>query len=358
VTDPAGETGGQAASGTAGRPPLRRLLACFGLDGHAAELTGLRGGRDWLAGTLAPAGGTALELRGSRADAPVPDHLAACGEATAGDWADSRMATLRCLRRAGYPAPEPVPAAGGALTGRADGWCLRVVTHVAGPVTEPTPEQLALAGAALGRLHALPVPPEAGRSYWHAPLAVPATLQRLAEAAPHLPGEWHDLHAEFTAAARAVEAGARALPEALIHGDVWAENCVQTTPDQVTFIDWDTGGRGPAVLDLGRALLECQLDSGLPPGQPDAWLIAPDERKVAALAGGYRDARALAPAELRLLPQAIRFGVAFVGAIHFRRALPGGQAGPGADARLARLRNRLAVSAEVAETAAERLSAG
>jgi Ser/Thr protein kinase RdoA (MazF antagonist) len=133
---------------------------------------------------------------------------------------------------------------------------------------------------------------------------------------------------------------------------------VHAAPDQVTFIDWDTDGLGLAVLDLGRALLECQLDSGLPPGQPDAWLVTPDERKVTALAEGYRDVRRPSAAELRLLPQAIRFGVAFVGALHFRQALLGGLAGPGADARLARLRNRLAVSAQVAEIAAGPLGAG
>lgn len=267
------------------------------------------------------------------------------------------MATLRGLRQAGYPAPEPVPGLDGAPTAHAGGWCLRVMTHVPGPVTEPTLGQLRLTGAALGRLHALPVPSAAGRSYWHAPLAVPATLRRLAETAPHLPGGWRDPHAAFTAAARAIEDGAHGLPGAIIHGDVWAENCVHAAPDQVTFIDWDTGGLGLAVLDLGRALLESPLDSGLPPGQPDAWLVTLDERKVTALAEGYRDVRRPSAAELRLLPQAIRFGVAFVGALHFRQALLEGLAGPGADARLARLRNRLAVSAQVAEIAAGPLGA-
>jgi Ser/Thr protein kinase RdoA (MazF antagonist) len=133
---------------------------------------------------------------------------------------------------------------------------------------------------------------------------------------------------------------------------------VRAAPGQVTFIDWDTGGLVPAVLDLGRALLECQLGSGLPPGQPDAWLIRPDERRITALAEGYSDARPVATAELRLLPQAIRFGIAFVAAVHFRQGLLEGRAGPGMDARLARLRNRLEVSDEIAEIAVGPLSAG
>jgi Ser/Thr protein kinase RdoA (MazF antagonist) len=357
VTD---RTRSPAGGGGGGRPPLRRLLAEFGLERFAGKdhLTGLRGGRDWIAARLSPPGGTPVELRGALADAPVPGQFAACGKTSMGAWAESRMATLRCLRQAGYPAPEPVPAAGGALTAHADGWCLRVMTHGAGPVTEPTSGELRLTGAALGRLHSLPVLPGAGRSYWHAPLAVPATLRRLAETGPHLPGGWREPHAAFTAAARAMEDGERGLPEVLIHGDVWAENCVRTAPGEVTFIDWDTGGLGLAVLDLGRALLECQIDSGLPPGQPDAWLITPDEHKITSLAEGYRDVRPVGPAELRLLPHAIRFGIALVGAVHFRQALLEGHAGPGMDARLARLRNRLAASEEIAEIAAGTLSAG
>lgn len=90
----------------------------------------------------------------------------------------------------------------------------------------------------------------------------------------------------------------------------------------------------------------------------DAWLITPDEHKITSLAEGYRDARPVAPAELRLLPHAIRFGIAFVGAVHFRQGLLEGHAGPGMDARLARLRNRLAASEEIAEIAAGTLSAG
>jgi hypothetical protein len=123
------------ADGAGGRPPLRRLLAEFGLERFAGKdhLTGLRGGRDWFAARLSPPDRIPVELRGALADAPVPGQFAACGETSMGAWADSRMATLRCLRQTGYPAPEPVPAAGGALTAHADGWCLRVMTHVAGP---------------------------------------------------------------------------------------------------------------------------------------------------------------------------------------------------------------------------------
>jgi hypothetical protein len=224
---PASDQAAGPPAGGSGRPPLRRLLAAFGLADLAGRdhLTGLRAGPGWAAARLSLPGGPALELRGALVDAPVPAQFGACGEPDAGAWAASRMATLRCLRQAGYPAPEPVPGLDGALTARAGGWCLRVMTHVPGPVTEPTLDQLRLTGAALGRLHALPVPPAAGRSYWHAP------RRRLAETAPHLPGGWRDPHAAFTAAARAIEDGARGLPGAIIHGDVWAENCVYAAPD-------------------------------------------------------------------------------------------------------------------------------
>jgi Ser/Thr protein kinase RdoA (MazF antagonist) len=125
--------------------------------------------------------------------------------------------------------------------------------------------------------------------------------------------------------------------------------------EPVTLIDWEAGGLGLPVLDLGYSLAECHLNSGLPPDKPETWLGRADAHRIAALVSGYRDARELTAAERALLPEAIRFGAAFAGAVHFEAALTGGAGGPAMAARLARLRNRLEISAEVARLALRHL---
>jgi Ser/Thr protein kinase RdoA (MazF antagonist) len=89
-----------------------------------------------------------------------------------------------------------------------------------------------------------------------------------------------------------------------------------------------------------------------PPGyRPAARHIQPDENRIAAIVAGYSRSRQLQPAEKDLLLEGIRFPAAYVGAIHFERALLGGVSGRSMDVRLERLRNRLAVSDAVAELA-------
>ena len=54
--------------------------------------------------------------------------------------------------------------------------------------------------------------------------------------------------------------------------------------------------------------------------------------------------------------EGIRFAAAFIGAIHFEQVLLGGARGAAMDARLDRLRNRLAASQAVAERASHHLT--
>jgi Ser/Thr protein kinase RdoA (MazF antagonist) len=203
-----------------------------------------------------------------------------------------------------------------------------------------------------GRAAAAAVP---GLAAWHPAAAVAGTLRRLRAVAPLLPADWRDMHAAFLATAEAVQLSAPELPEALVHGDAWPGNAVQPQAGPVMLIDWDTAGLGLPVLDLGNCLAECHLNSNLPPDQPQAWLVRPDAHRIAAVASGYREVRELTAAERELLPEAVRFGAAFVGAIHCEAALTGGASGPGMDTRLARLRNRLEVSPEVARLALRHL---
>jgi hypothetical protein len=167
----------------------------------------------------------------------------------------------------------------------------------------------------------------------------------------------------------------------------------------VTLIDWETGGAGLPVLDLGHCLTESLLDvprrGVLPPGlrppdavppeavPPDAepaggagagaglaggagavgggeaaWLVQPDEERIAAVASGYSSRRLLTSAEHEVLLPAIRFAAAYAGAIHLEQALLEGVRGKSMDARWARLRNRMEVSRAVARLASLHLRGG
>jgi Ser/Thr protein kinase RdoA (MazF antagonist) len=159
------------------------------------------------------------------------------------------------------------------------------------------------------------------------------------------------MHAACRAVLDAVAAAAGTVPETIVHGDVWARNVVQSSPGGVTLVDWETGGRGLAVLDLGNALVECHLDAALPDDRPDRWLIRPSPDRISALAAGYARVRTLSAAEVDLLPVAAAFAAAVVGSVHFELAVTEGVAGPAMNARLARLQNRLAVADEIATLA-------
>jgi len=141
-----------------------------------------------------------------------------------------------------------------------------------------------------------------------------------------------------------------------VQGDAWPGNAVVTPDGRAALIDWENGGLGLPVVDLGNCLLESHLDPGLPAGQPAAWLIQPDPRRIAAVLDGYTRWRQLDDSERKILPDGIRFATAYIGAIHFERALIDGVRGATMDARLARLRNRIAVSQAVADLAAQYLS--
>jgi Ser/Thr protein kinase RdoA (MazF antagonist) len=212
-----------------------------------------------------------------------------------------------------------------------------------------------LLGAALGRLHALGPAPGVGLASWHPAAAVPAALGRLDAVAPMLPGEWRPLHAQFRATLLAVRDAFGRLPVAVVHGAPWPGNVVLTPSGEAVLIDWENGGLGLPVVDLGYCLLECHLDAGLPAGAPQAWQISPDPGRIAAVLDGYARWRRLDDAERSALADGIRFAAAYIGAIHFEQSFLGGVTGPAMDARLGRLRNRIAVSQAVADLAARHL---
>jgi Ser/Thr protein kinase RdoA (MazF antagonist) len=351
--------------------------------------------------------GDRLVVRASRTDAPVQVQFRAPGSLTMLDWLVTRAATLTCLERGDYPAPRLIRTRAGDPVGVDGVWLTLASSYIPGTVLRPTLDQLRMLGGALGRLHSMAGSgaldaagaggqPEVcgafgavagtgeragpGRAAWYPEAAIPATQARLDAVAELVPDDWLPMFEEFRQAVLAVQARLDRLPRGLVHGDAWPANAVQAGPDAVILIDWETGGLGLPILDLGQCLLECLLDAvptgaGGPSGAEDAarvpaapaevweteawdpsvWRVEPDEDRIAAVAEGYSAWRVLTPDERAILLPAIRFGAAYVGAIHFEQALVEGVRGASMDARLDRLRNRLAVSETVARLAERHL---
>jgi len=296
-------------------------------------------------------------IRALRRDQPADAGLVGCATPDSYAWLHSRLLTLQRLEALGYLAPRVIVSRRGAMIEGVGGWWICAHTYVEGATIRPTHGQLSLLGEALGRLHRLAWNPEdpatpIGRSGWHADAAIPATLDRLTATEPLLPPDWRGIHATLTRAVKTIGTHRTDLPETITHADAWPANSVQTSPDQVTLIDWDTGGAGHALADLGRCLLECHLDTGIPADDPSAWHIRPDPARIAALIAGYRRERIPTAVELELLEAGIQYGIAFIGAIHLAQALIDGTRGPRMDIRWNRILNRLAASTAIAAIAA------
>ena len=368
---------------------LRRVGGAVG-SGVVTYLVGPDGTAPWL-------------VRVCRADAPAPAHVSGAPGRTMLDWLVAQAGTLDCLEVAGYPAPRLIRTHSDDPVGLDGAWLTLATSFVEGPVIRPSLAQLRMLGTALGRLHALDIAGAAGgglaekpggdlagepgggaegergrdlaggpgRASWYPETAIPATLARLDAVEALVPEELRDLYAQLRQTALTVQAGLSSLPRGMVHGDAWPGNAVQSGPDTVTLIDWETGGLGLPVLDLGTCLIESLLDaqpsrsepaasgsaSGPAPGSA-AWLVEPDEDRIAAVARGYASQRVVGAAERALLPAAVRFGACYVGAIHLHQALAEGVLGASMEARLERLRNRVSVSEAVARLAAPHLAGG
>ena len=353
-------------------------------------------------------------VRACREDAPVPVHVSGAPAMSMLDWLMAQAGTLDCLEAAGYPAPRVIRTHSGDPVGLDGAWLTLATSFVEGPVIRPSLAQLRMLGVALGRLHALDIAGEPGgglagepggglvgersgglasgsggglagepgRALWYPEAAIPATLARLDAVEALVPEGLWDLYAQLRQTALTVQAGLSSLPRGMVHGDAWPGNAVQSGPDTVTLIDWETGGLGLPVLDLGACLIESLLDaqpSGSGPAAsgsgtsgsgasgsgdtaagsgPAAWLVEPDEGRIAAVARGYASQRVVGVAECALLPAAVRFGACYVGAIHLHQALAEGVRGASMEARLERLRNRVSVSEAVARLAVPHLAGG
>jgi thiamine kinase-like enzyme len=140
------------------------------------------------------------------------------------------------------------------------------------------------------------------------------------------------------------------LPPAIIHGDSWAGNAVQTATYQTILIDWEPSGQGLAILDLGRLLLHCHQTLAAPTTIPAS--VSP--QFIAAVVDGYCQERVPTALERAMLLEAIRFSVAFGAASHFANAQRALWIGPWRE-KLTRRRQWYDMSEAIAEIASKRL---
>ncbi len=288
-------------------------------------------------------------VRALRRDLPVVDWLGGCGTRDTLEWLQARAQTLVYLEQRDYRVPCVIRTRTGAPVGEVDGWCTLATTFVTGQVAQPTLDQLRLLGAALGKLHQVPLPDNdvIGRSWWYPEYAIPSALAQLASVENQVPAAWAPLHAAMRTTLETAQ-GWSHLPRAILHGDAWAGNGVQTAPDEVVLIDWDPSGIGWPILDVARLLIQSPVDLA----SPMDIVLAPNPERINAIIDGYCTARVPTIAECEVLPEAIRFTLAAGGAWHLARGAHSGW--ERVEPVLARRQHRYDVSNEFARVAQRR----
>ncbi|KKM07958.1 hypothetical protein LCGC14_1728740, partial [marine sediment metagenome] len=172
----------------------------------------------------------------------------------------SELLWTQALADQGFPCPRPVTDLDGQLLGRAaSGPCASMTEWIPGrAMTRPTPDEFHKLGALIRKLHRLSatfVPPKGFErpewsaktlvgdaptwgQFWRNPSLTPRDAARLTELR------------EFAQS----ELAAQSQPTCLIHADLLAEN-ILTGPEGLCLIDFDDGGWGPPLYDLGTALV-------------------------------------------------------------------------------------------------------
>lgn len=230
------------------------------------------------------------------------------------EWLQTRASTLMYLAQRDYPVPLFIPTQAEAWIGEYQEWYMFMTAFVEGDAKETTPEKMQALGASLGSLHTIPLPEvssttkSVGVSWWEPVTGIRDVLDRLGSSAGSIPPEWQEAHAAFLHTFHTFQQRP-GLPMTLIHGDCWAGNGIRTQEERATLIDWECAGLGIAIADLGALLLSCHFD------QFDNAEYHPDPQRIAAVVQGYCYWRSPVPEELAILLEAIRFSIAWRGAL-------------------------------------------
>jgi Ser/Thr protein kinase RdoA (MazF antagonist) len=224
-------------------------------------------------------------------------------------WLEQRATLLTLLAEQHYPAPRVIPSLRGDQVISEGPWHLLLTTWITGHAGEISHEHLELLGSVLGRLHCLPSPeePNVGPARWNHSYSIPHALVCMEQAKEGVPPFYRALYRQCQQTLQTVSTYLASAPSVLIHGDCWPPNSVRVGSKEVVLIDWEGAGRGASILDFGSLVLTCQY------GEGGRMPRSTDPARVSAVVSGYRTWYHFSSAELEILPEAVRFRIAWTG---------------------------------------------
>lgn len=230
-------------------------------------------------------------------------------------------ASLRALEAATYPAPRVIPANNGAFVTRLpvedDAHEVIVLSFIEGttPDRNCAPDLHAL-GSALGHLHhrGSSITAAAGHPDTTLPVIKQAAMlpaNELRFGLRQLALAEHQLASRETAAQQqklvdACTAGLRpvaGLTQTFLHGDAHPWNSVIDPAGRAHYIDWDSAGPGPAIVDLAFLVVSCATGGLMYPYAPT------NPAAVDSLLDGYRNEMSLSQPDLDALDHAVAFRI-------------------------------------------------
>lgn len=227
---------------------------------------------------------------------------------------------LLLFEQSPYPAERIIPTTEHAALATVGDWHLVMTTCLSGAALDISPPTLFLLGASVGQLHALtPVltfsPPPSPML----PTGEIAFAQhRLATVASLVPRQFLEQYAWLEQALAGLDP-CTALPATLIHNDCHPANALVTAPGQVTLLDWEEAGSGPAILDFGCLLMNCDGKAPWDPLPSPPYQL--DEGNLQAVIEGYCQYAHVTLEDLDHLCDAMRFRSLVFGADRFATAI-------------------------------------
>jgi homoserine kinase type II len=199
--------------------------------------------------------------------------------------AEAERAMVTALASAGVP--TPVATRSGTLAGKP----AAVFPWVEGTMScqrAVTPVRAAAVGAALGRVAVAgkTIPLSSGRFHEGA----------LRERLERIPDSYPNVRIRTILDDLAENRAKRALPEGLVHGDLFRDNVLWTGDEVAALLDFESAFRGPLTYDLAVLVLSWCYGSAF---EPDL---------MRAMVDGYERVRPLEASEKRALYTEARFG--------------------------------------------------
>jgi aminoglycoside phosphotransferase (APT) family kinase protein len=171
-------------------------------------------------------------------------------------WVITNARALQLAETHGLAAPRLIAAD---LDGRASGTVTALETFLSGSADLPPKVSVARlreAGAAIARVHALCLEPQAHLPHRPRPCAVDD------RAAERRRGLMPTTPLLKQADERVRSHGASAAASVFLHGDVWGGNMLWEGDRCVALIDWNTAGVGDPGVDLGSLRMQVALQYG------------------------------------------------------------------------------------------------